>query len=694
MTEESTSSSFNNVPTNPFLLTFDTPHSAIPFNEIKLEHYLPAFKEAIHIHESEIDAIVENKDVPTFQNTIEALEHSGYLLSLVTNTFFNLNSAETSDDMQQLAEKVSPMLTDHSNNISLNTRLFERVKHVFTQKDHLELVAEQQTLLQKTYDSFADNGANLSDTDKITYRDLTEKLDTASLTFDRNILKEINDYALIITDKHLLTGLSDDYLEAAATKASAKGQKGWLLDLTGPSYVPAMKFLNNRELRQQLYMAFCTKGIHNDANDNQEIIRSIVSHRMQLAQLLGYKTYAEYVLKDRMAETSDNVYKLLNELLNAYKPVAYTEVEAVQKYAKSLGFTEQLQPWDWAYYAEKLKDQTFTFNEDSLRPYFELTNVISGVFGLATKLYGITFKENATIPVYHPEVKTFEVFDHSGQYLALLYTDFFPRKGKRPGAWMTEFKGQWKEGENNHRPHVSLVMNFTRPTKTKPALLSFDEVKTFLHEFGHALHGIFSNTMYLSLSGTSVSRDFVECPSQFMENYAGEKEFLDDFAFHYQTKEVIPLEMIRKIKDAENYNVGYQCVRQLNFGFIDMAWHMLEKSFSNNVIEFEKHAEKQTQLLPSIENTCISSAFGHIFSGGYAAGYYSYKWAEVLAADSFIAFQSVGIFNQDVANSFRNNILSNGGSEKPMILYKRFRGQEPSINALLVANGITAHNLK
>ncbi len=393
MTEESTLSSFNNTTNNPFLQPGDTPHSAIPFDKIKLEHYLPAFQEAIRIHESEINAIVENKDVPTFQNTIEALENSGRLLTLVTNTFFNLNSAETNDDMQQLAEEISPMLTDHSNNISLNARLFERVKHVFSQKDTLELVAEQQTLLQKTYDSFADNGANLSDTDKITYRDLTEKLDTASLTFDRNILKEVNDYALIITDKHLLAGLSDDYLEAAAAKASAKGQNGWLLDLTAPSYVPAMKFLNNQALRQQLYMAFCTKGIHNDANDNQEIMRSIVNNRLQLAQLLGYKTYAEYVLKDRMAETSDNVYKLLNELLTAYKPVAYKEIEAVQEYATSLGFTEQLQPWDWAFYAEKLKDQAFTFNEDSLRPYFELTNVISGVFRLATKLYGITFNE-------------------------------------------------------------------------------------------------------------------------------------------------------------------------------------------------------------------------------------------------------------------------------------------------------------
>ncbi|MDP4203906.1 MAG: M3 family metallopeptidase, partial [Bacteroidota bacterium] len=440
MTEKSMLSSYNSISNNPFLQPFNTPHSAIPFNKIKLEHYLPAFQEAIRIHESEIDAIVENKDVPTFKNTIEALENSGRLLSLVTNTFFNLNSAETTDEMQQLAEEISPMLTDHSNNISLNAQLFERVKHVFIQKDNLELVAEQQTLLQKTYDSFADNGANLNDADKMRYRDLTEKLDTASLTFDRNILKEVNNYSLIITDKHLLAGLSDDYLEAAAAKATAKRQNGWLLDLTAPSYLPAMKFLDNRELRQQLYMAFCTKGIHNDANDNQAIIRSIVNNRLQLAQLLGHKTYAEYVLKDRMAETSDNVYKLLNELLAAYKPVAYKEIEAVQEHAKNIGFSEQLQPWDWAYYAEKLKDQTFAFNEDSLRPYFELNNVITGVFGLATKLYGITFKENANIPVYHPEVKTFEVFDQDGQYLALLYTDFFPRQGKRPGAWMTEFK--------------------------------------------------------------------------------------------------------------------------------------------------------------------------------------------------------------------------------------------------------------
>ena len=688
MNKQNIPSSLEAVANNPFLHPFNTPHNAIPFDRIKLEHYFPAFKEAIRQHETEINLIVNNQELPSFQNTIEALERSGRLLTLVSNAFFNLNSAETNDEMQGLAEELSPILTDHSNNISLNVELFERVKAVYMQKNQLQLTPEEQTLLQKTYDSFADNGANLNEPDKEIYRELSKKLDTASLAFDRNVLKEINDYALIITDKNLLTGLSDDYLDTAASKASQKGKEGWQLDLTAPSYMPAMKFLDNRNLREQLYMASSTKGIHNDSNDNQELVRSIVNYRLAIANLLGYKNYAEYVLKDRMAENSNNVYKLLNELLAAYKPVALNEIKTVQEYANRLGFTDQLQPWDWSYYSEKLKNERYAFNEDILRPYFELSKVVLGVFGLATKLYGITFKEVDNVPVYHSEVKTFEVFDNDGQFLALLYTDFFPRNGKRSGAWMTEFKGQWIDSDNNSRPHVSLVMNFTRPTESKPALLTFDEVKTFLHEFGHALHGIFSNITYTSLSGTNVYRDFVECPSQFMENYAVEKNFLDSFAFHYQTGEKIAYEMIERLKDAENYNIGYQCIRQLNFGFIDMAWHVISNHFEDNIIDFEKSAEQQTQILPVIENTCISTSFGHIFSGGYAAGYYSYKWAEVLSADSFSVFKIDGIFNPSAANSFRENILSKGGSEKPMILYLRFRRQEPTIEALLVSNGI------
>jgi len=673
---------------NPFLQPFNTPFGAIPFDKIQLGHYLPAFQEAIRKHDVEIEQIVTNQEQPSFQNTIEALEHSGELLSLIANTFFNLNSAETSDEMQQLAEELSPLLTDHANNISLNASLFERVKAVFLQKEQLNLTPEQDTLLKKTYDSFVDHGANLSMADKETFRQLSKQLDTASLAFDKNILKEINDYFLVITDRRQLSGLSDDYLEMAASKAVQKEKTGWIIDLTAPSYMPAMKFLDNRELRQQLYMAHATKSTHADANDNKELIRSIANSRLDIANLLGYKTYADYVLKHRMAENSTNVYKLLNELLAAYKPAALRETDTVQQYAANLGFQEQLQPWDWSYYAEKLKNERYSFNEDILRPYFELSKVITGVFDLATKLYGITFRETTQVPVYHPEVQVFEVYDAEERVLALLYTDFFPRAGKRSGAWMTEFKEQYANASGNHRPHVSLVMNFTRPTATKPALLTFDEVRTFLHEFGHALHSIFSDVTYTSVSGTSVFRDFVECPSQFMENYAIESQFLNNFAFHYQTGERIPVEMIERLKEADNYNIGAQCLRQLNFGFIDMAWHTVERPLKKDVITFEKEIEKLTLLLPSIDNACASTSFGHIFSGGYAAGYYSYKWAEVLAADSFAAFQSNGIFDPKTAASFRQNILSKGGSEKPMILYKRFRGQEPSIDALLIANGI------
>jgi peptidyl-dipeptidase Dcp len=683
------SSSSDKTSDNPFFQPFDTPFGAIPFDKIKLEHYRPAFQHAIQLHNTEIDQIINNKELPSFQNTVEALECSGRLLELLVNTFFNLNSAETNDDMQQLAEELSPILTEHANNISLNSSLFKRVKSVFLNKNRFNLTPEQQTLLQKTYDSFVDNGANLSTANKAIYRKLSQQLDTASLAFERNILKEINDYFLIVIDKKLLKGLSDDYLEMAAAKAVLqKEQNGWLIDMTAPSYMPAMKFLDNRDLRRQLYMAYATKCSHADANDNREIVRSIVNLRLQIANLLGYKTYADYVLKNRMAENSTNVYKLLNELLKAYKPVALTEIKMVEQYAHSLGFQGQLQPWDWPYYAEKLKSRQFSFNEDILRPYFELSKVISGVFDLATKLYGITFNEVHHIPVYHPEVQLFEVYDNDGQYLALLYIDFFPRPGKRPGAWMTVFQEQWADENENNRPHVSLVMNFTRPTATKPALLTFDEVKTFLHEFGHALHCIFSNITYASISGTSVFRDFVECPSQFMENYAIESEFLHNFAFHYQTGKLISSEMIQRLENSDNYNIGYQCVRQLNFGFIDMAWHSLANRLEGEVIDFEKEVEQATLILPSIANACSSTSFGHIFSGSYAAGYYSYKWAEVLATDAFAAFKLNGIFDSKTADSFRQNILSKGGSEKPMTLYKRFRGQEPTIDALLDSNGI------
>lgn len=673
---------------NPFLEPYKTPHGAVPFDKIKNEHYIPAFKEGMREQDNEIAAIVNNSQTPTFQNTIEALEHSGRLLDRVSHVFFNLHSADTNDELQKIAEELSPLLTEHANNISLNEKLFDRIKVVYDQRNHLTLTPEQKTLLQNTYDHFADNGANLNDADKATYRELTKDLSAANLQFERKALKEINDYSLLITDRSQLQGLSPDFLEAAAEKAKQKGETGWMLDLSAPSYVPAMKFLDNRDLRKTLYMAFSTKGTHGDANDNRETARDIANLRLKIANLLGYKTYADDVLRHRMAENSANVYKLLNELLAAYKPQAAKEYSTVQAYANEHGATFTIQPWDWSYYSEKLKAEKYSFNEDALRPYFELDKVINGVFGLATKLYGIQFKPAKDIPVYNSEVKVFEVVDKDGKYLALLYTDFFPRAGKRAGAWMTEFKGQWIDGKRNSRPQVSLVMNFTRPTAAKPALLTYDEVHTFLHEFGHSLHGMLANTQYASLSGTAVYRDFVELPSQFMENYGTEKAFLDQFAFHYQTGEKIPNNLITQLKAAENYNIGYMCVRQLNFGFLDMAWHSLQQPYTGDVMAFEKQATQNTNVLPVVDEACISTSFSHIFSGGYAAGYYSYKWAEVLEADAFSVFRKQGIFDPITANSFRNNILSKGGTEAPMILYKRFRGQEPTIDALLEANGI------
>jgi peptidyl-dipeptidase Dcp len=688
MTTVATIPAFTENSANPFLQPYKTPHGAVPFDKIKMEHYLPAFKEAIKQQDQEIATIVNNKQNPTFQNTIEALERSGRLLDRVSHVFFNLNSADTNEQMQKIAEELSPLLTEHANNITLNEKLFAKIKAVYDQRNQLNLTPEQATLLQKTYDRFADNGANLSEADKKTYRELTKQLNIASLQFERNALKEVNDYSLLITDRKELAGLSNDFLEAAAEKAQRKGQSGWLLDLSAPTYVSVMKFADNRDLRQKIYMAYSTKGTHGDQNDNRKTIETIVNLRLKISNLLGFPTYADNVLRHRMAENSDHVYQLLNDLLAVYKPEAEKEYAAVQQYASEHGANFTVQPWDWSYYAEKLKAEKYAFNEDTLRPYFELNQVIKGVFGLAGKLYGLQFKPIANVPVYNPEVKVFEVRDRNGKYLALLYTDFFPRPGKRAGAWMTEFKGQWMDGKRNSRPHVSLVMNFTRPTNSKPALLTYDEVRTFLHEFGHSLHGMLANTQYASLSGTSVYRDFVELPSQFMENYVTEKAFLDQFASHYQTGEKISDEMIARLKAAANYNIGYACVRQLNFGFLDMAWHTLSRPFDGDVIAFEKQVTQETNILPSVDATCISTSFSHIFSGGYAAGYYSYKWAEVLEADAFSMFKQNGIFNENTASSFRENILSKGGTEAPMILYKRFRGHEPTIDALLEANGI------
>lgn len=675
---------------NPFLHTYHTPHQTTPFNLIQLSDYEPAIREGMRIEDEEIKAITDNPEPPTFNNTVLALERAGQLLDRVTTVLFNLMSAETCDEMEAIAEKMMPELSEHSNNISLNEKLFERIKCVYTQRESLNLTPEERRLLEKTYDGFIRNGANLSDADKETFRKLSMELSTLTLRFSQNHLKETNKYELVLTSEAELEGLPESIIEAAAHTAKEKGKEGWIITLQAPSYVPFMKYSSNRNLRKELYMAYNTQCTHRDELDNTDIVKQLVNLRMELAQLLGFADYADYVLRKRMAENSEHVYQLLNQLLDAYTPTAHKEVAEIEALAQEMeGKDFRLMPWDFSYYAEKLKNKKFNLDEEALRPYFELSKVKEGVFGLATRLYGITFRENKDIPVYHPDVQAYEVFDKDGSYLAVLYTDFHPRAGKRSGAWMTEYKEQWiDENGNNSRPHVSVTMNFTKPTAEKPALLTFSEVTTFLHEFGHALHGMFANTHFQSMSGTNVYWDFVELPSQIMENFAVEKDFLNTFARHYQTNEPIPEELVKRIVDASNFNVAYACLRQVSFGLLDMAWYTRRTAFDGDVKEYEKASWTRAQILPQIDETCMSVQFGHIMSGGYSAGYYSYKWAEVLDADAFSVFKEKGIFNTEVAQSFRDNILSKGGTEHPMTLYKRFRGQEPTIDALLIRNGI------
>lgn len=674
---------------NPLIEKYNTLHDTIPFDKIKTEHYEPAIEKGIKRQLTEIEAICNNPDAPTFKNTIVALEKSGKLLESVSTVFGNLLSAETNDELQTLAEKIMPALTEHSNNINLNKKLFERIKAVYNQKDHLNLNQEDKMLLQETYESFVRKGANLEDEKKEQYRNLTNNLSTLTLQFSQNILKETNNYELLLTNREQLAGLPENVIETACQTAKEKGKEGWIFTLSAPSYVPFMTYSENRSLRKQLYMAYNTKCTHNNKYNNFEIVKNLVNIRMAIAQLLGYDNYADYKLKKRMAENSQSVYDLLDQLLEAYLPAAKEEFQEIEKFAcKTEGDDFQLMPWDWSFYSEKLKNEKFNLNDEMLRPYFELSKVKEGIFGLANKLYGITFKENKDIPVYHPDVIPYEVFDKDGKYLAVLYTDFHPREGKRAGAWMTEYKGQWKEDGIDSRPHVSIVMNFTKPTKSKPALLSFNEVNTFLHEFGHALHGIFADSTYQSLSGTNVYWDFVELPSQLMENFAIEKDFLHTFAKHYKTGELLPDALIQRIVEASNFNVGYACLRQLGFGYLDMAWYTRKDNFEGDIESYEKSAWEMTQILPPVKGTCMSTQFSHIFAGGYSAGYYSYKWAEVLDADAFSVFREKGIFNREVAESFRKNILSKGGTEPPMTLYQRFRGQKPTIKALLKRNGI------
>lgn len=673
---------------NPFLTAYNTPHETTPFHLIQTEHFEPAVSAGIEEQNREIEEIIHNPETPTFANTIVALERSGKTLDRITTVFGNLLSAETNDEMQAIAERIMPQLTEHSNNISLNEKLFSRIKSVYESEEKNSLNQEEKMLLHNTYDGFIRSGANLSEKQKERFRELSSELSILTLKFSQNNLKEKNSYELPLTSEQL-EGLPESAMAAYAQTAKEKGKENYIVTLDAPSYIPFMKYCKNRELREQLHRAYNTQCTHDNEYNNLEIVKKLVNLRLERAQLLGFETAADYVLSKRMAANSNNVYQLLNQLLEAYTPTALKEVAEVQALAKEQeGEDFQLMPWDWAYYSRILKEKKFNLDEESLRPYFELNRVIEGVFGLATRLYGITFQENKDIPVYHADVKAYEVYDKDNTFLAVLYTDFHPRASKRSGAWMTSYKEQWTDEKGNSRPHISVTMNFTKPSAEKPALLTFGEVNTFLHEFGHALHGMFANTTYQSMSGTNVYWDFVELPSQIMENFAIEKEFLNTFAKHYQTGEPIPSELIQRLVDASNFNVAYACLRQLSFGFLDMAWYTRTTPFDGDVRTYEKEAWQKAQVLPDIEDACMTVQFSHIMAGGYSAGYYSYKWAEVLDADAFSLFKEKGIFNEETANSFRENVLSKGGTEHPMVLYKNFRGKEPNINALLERNGI------
>ncbi|WP_430974491.1 M3 family metallopeptidase [Sunxiuqinia rutila] len=673
---------------NPLLKPFQDIHQTAPFGEIKNEHFLPAFKAAIEEARAEVNAIINNPEPASFENTIVAMTKSGDRLSTIRKIFFNLNSAETNEEIQKIAQEVAPMLSEFGNDISLNPDLFARVKAVYEQKDQLNLNPEQATLLENSYLGFVRSGANLNDADKARYREITGELSKLSLKFSENVLAETNAFEMHITNEDELAGLPDFAKEAAAHTAQSKGKEGWIFTLQYPSYIPFMKYADNRALREKMYRAFSTKGNQGNEYDNNEIIHTLVNLKLEKAKLLGYQSHADYTLKRRMAETPERVMEFLDDLHQASRPAAEKDFAEVVEFARSEGFEGDLQRWDWGYYSEKLKKARYGFNEEEVKPYFKLENVIDGVFDLAQTLYGLELKENQSIPVYHPDVKAYEVFDADGSFVSVLYMDFFPRDGKRSGAWMTDFRGQWLEDGKDIRPHVSIVTNFTKPTDTKPSLLTFDEVTTFLHEFGHGLHGMLSQCQYESTSGTNVFWDFVELPSQIHENWAYEKEWLDRFAVHYETGEKIPADLIEKIVAAKNFQSGYMSERQLSFGMLDMAYHTITSPLTQEVAEVETKAMTPTELFPVVEGSLMSTSFSHIFAGGYSAGYYSYKWAEVLDADAFAAFKEHGIFDRETAKAFRTNILEKGGSENPMELYVRFRGQEPTVDALLERSGL------
>ena len=683
----------NSIANNPFFNDYSTPHNTVPFHLIKLEHYEEAFMEGMKREKEELDKIINNEEEPTFDNTIiykdeTKGEHYYDLLGRASTVFSCMLGAETNDELDALAQKMSPILTQHANDMQLNEKLFKRIKHVY--EHHRELTPEEATLLQKVYDGFVRSGALLNEEGKEQFRRLSEEASLLSLQFSQNLLKENKAFELHLTNEEDLDGLPESARQMAAHTAQEQNKEGWIFTLDFPSYSPFLTYSTKRELREKLYMAKNTEGIHDNPENNLAICTRLINIRRELAQLLGHDTYADYVLEHRMASSVKNVYKLFNDLISAYKPQAIKELKEVEQLAKEMeGDAFEMQPWDFGYYSHKLQLQKYNIDSEMLRPYFELSKVIEGVFGLANRLYGISFKENNEIPVYHQDVKAYDVFDADGSYLAVFYADFHPRKGKQGGAWMTEFQGQWinRKGENI-RPHVSVVMNFTKPTPQKPALLTLGEVETFLHEFGHSLHGMFANTRFGSLSGTNVWWDFVELPSQFMENYATEKEFLRTFAYHFESGEPIPDELIDRIIKSKNYLSAYGCLRQVSLGLLDMAYYTQKDEFKEDIITFEKDAWKDAIITKQLPNTCMTTQFSHIISGGYAAGYYSYKWAEVLDADAFSLFKKNGIFDKNTALSFRENVLSKGGTEHPMTLYKRFRGQEPTIDALLERNGI------
>ena len=670
---------------NPLVETWDTPFNTPPFAKIQDEHYLPAFGYAFAVAKDELYRIKAVKMQATFENTIEALDRSCKLLGDISGIFFNLLEANTSEEMQKIAQEVNPALTAFYNDMYLDPALFNRVKTVY--KNHGPLTPEQSILLEKTYKAFVRQGANLSDADKEKYRDYSQRLSTLSLQFGQNVLAAVNAYSKLITDEKMLSGIPVSAVAIAREKAKAKGLEGWLFDLSMPSCLAILTYADDRALRHEFYMQYNARA-YTGKFDNQEIVKQTIALRDSIAKLLGYENYAAYVLEERMAENAQNVYDLEEKLLKHALPVAKKEMKSLQKFAESIGFKDELQRWDFAYYSEKYKTSLFNVNDEMLKPYFKLENVIDGVFGLATDLFDLRFVPNMEIQVYHPDVKVYEVY-RGEQFMAILYLDFHPRDSKRGGAWMTAFREQSiDQNGKDIRPLVSLVMNFTPSTADEPSLLTFNELRTFMHEFGHSLHGMLSEVTYNSVSGTNVPRDFVELPSQLLENWSTEREFLAKFAYHYQTKELIPDTLIQKIQDFENFQSGYACCRQLTFGLLDMMWHTCEPAKVDDVLTAERKAIKKTELLPTVDGTCISTAFSHIFAGGYAAGYYGYKWAEVLDADAFSLFKEKGVYNRAVADSYVKNILSKGGSERVMDLYVRFRGRAPKIDALLKRSGL------